>query len=436
VRVRFWGTRGSVASAGSHTIRYGGNTACVSVTADDGTRVVLDCGTGARPLGAALLDDDPTRPIALFITHTHWDHIQGFPFFAPAYAAGATITVYGGPGLERTTEAALVGQMEHTYFPVHLRKLRAALRFQELGEGSLDIGPFQAHAQYVNHTALALAYRLEAGGARVVYATDHEPFWRHEPLASLESSLAHPGDARHAEFLRDADLLIHDAQYTDAELPAKRGWGHSPIEYAVDLACLARVKRLALFHHDPARHDHDVTAMLRRAHQRARRHGASLEIFAAREGMDLVLPESPRTLPAPADPAPEPARRGGRGVLLASDAPRELDLLQATLGRDGYHLFLAQGLDDALRRACAPDIQLAVVGLRDANPRGARVVDALQRGPAGAPRPVIAIADARDWTPARWPGTGAVDLLARPWAPGMLRARVGIWLARSAALAD
>jgi phosphoribosyl 1,2-cyclic phosphodiesterase len=167
MRVHFWGTRGSVPAPGSATTRFGGNTSCVEVLAADGTCVVLDCGTGARELGLALLAAGPP-PIHLLLTHTHWDHIQGFPFFAPAYLPGTILNVYATSGLERTLEEALAGQMQHTYFPVRLSELRAQIAVHEVGEGTFSLGGITIHTQYLNHTAPCLGYRLEAGGVSIV----------------------------------------------------------------------------------------------------------------------------------------------------------------------------------------------------------------------------------------------------------------------------
>ena len=229
MRGRFWGTRGSVPAPGPATTRFGGNTSCVEVLTADGTCLVLDCGTGARELGLALLAAGPP-PIHLLLSHTHWDHIQGFPFFAPAYLPGAILDVYASPGLERPLEEALSGQMQHPYVPVRLSELRAQIAVHEVGEGTFRMGGVTIHPQYLNHTTPCLGYRLEAGGVSVVYATDHEPFWWEGPKAAPAERLLHPGDRRHVEWLAGADLVIHDGQFTDAEYPAKRNWGHSSAE--------------------------------------------------------------------------------------------------------------------------------------------------------------------------------------------------------------
>src|SRR5919106_396133 len=356
MRIRFWGTRGSVPAPGLATARFGGNTSCVEVVSDDGTCVVLDCGTGARELGLALLAAGPL-PIHLLLTHTHWDHIQGFPFFAPAYLPGATLNVYAAPGLETTLEEALSGQMQHTYFPVRLSELRAQIAVHEVGEGTFQVGGITIHTQYLNHTAPCLGYRLEAGGVSVVYATDHEPFWWERPKATPTERLLHPGDRRHVEWLAGADLVIHDGQFTDAEYPAKRNWGHSSIEYATDLATLAGVKRLALFHHDPTRTDQMVARLAQRMLRRARRQGSTLDVIAAAEGQDLELLETGTTLPGTAS-GTRPVITHGRSVMLAGGDEEELAAVRRALEPDGYRFISAgsvEHLGDELARE-RPDL--------------------------------------------------------------------------------
>ena len=211
--VRFWGTRGSIASPGEGTVRYGGNTSCVELRAGDGTVIVLDCGTGARELGLHLVRTMPAPlRLHLFIGHTHWDHIQGFPFFVPAFLPGAELNVYAPLGFQQSLEEAMSGQMEYSYFPVKLRDLRSRIHFSELEEGFFRVGDVLVETQYLNHTAPTIAYRMTNGGATVAYVTDHEPFWKSE-----DGILHHPGDQRHVAFLRGADLVIHDAQYTDEQ---------------------------------------------------------------------------------------------------------------------------------------------------------------------------------------------------------------------------
>jgi phosphoribosyl 1,2-cyclic phosphodiesterase len=291
VQVRFWGTRGSIAAPGPTTVQYGGNTSCVEMRTAADELFIFDSGTGIRELGRDLAT--PGRGAArghILLSHTHWDHIQGFPFFWPAFVEGNEFTIYAARDLDRDLESVLAGQMEYSYFPVRLADMHATVRFRDLDEGEFTIGGARVRVLYLNHTNLTLGYRVEADGAAMVYATDSEPHDR--GLRALDQPSAewpiHERDRAFVEFIRGADLLIHDAQYVADEFPQKIGWGHSAVEHAVDFAVAGQVKRLVLFHHDPTRTDEAVTALLERARARAARQGAPLEVLAAAEG--LVLP--------------------------------------------------------------------------------------------------------------------------------------------------
>ncbi len=287
MQIRFWGTRGSIAKPGPGTVRYGGNTSCVEVRSAGGTLLVLDCGTGAHALGQALVasGNGPTRG-HLLITHTHWDHIQGLPFFAPLFVPDHEWDIYGPRGLSQSLREVLAGQMQHPYFPVTVDGFAATVRYHDLVDGSLDIGDVRITARYLNHTVLTLGYRLH-DDAELVYATDYEP---HLPELALTGYTPTGGrDDDHVSFLQDADLVIHDCQYTAAEYPEKQGWGHSTVEFVVDAARAARVRRLALFHHDPNRDDDAIDRLVADARQRLDQAGSTLEVFAAAEGQMIEL---------------------------------------------------------------------------------------------------------------------------------------------------
>jgi phosphoribosyl 1,2-cyclic phosphodiesterase/DNA-binding response OmpR family regulator len=340
--VRFWGTRGSIAKPGSSTLRYGGNTSCVEVRSSNGTLLVLDCGTGAQGLGQALMKSAPPAVNGnMLIGHTHWDHIQGFPFFAPVFAAGNEWHIYGPRGIGASLRESLSGQMQYAYFPVTLEDLGARLVYHDLIEGALDVGDIRVTAQYLNHPALTLGYRLEADGATIVYSTDHEPY-------STQRAEGNPvpvagEEARHARFLSGADLVIHDAQYTADEYPAKRGLGHSTVEYAVDTAASAGVRRLALFHHDPMRSDEAIDQLVDLARERAARTGAVIEIFAAAEGQVLELRRDDAPAPPP-ETRDQTARwnqavsRSTGTVLAAVGNPRISRLLEDAAAEDGLRI--------------------------------------------------------------------------------------------------
>ncbi len=288
LKVRFWGTRGSVPTPGDKTAIYGGNTSCVEIRTSDDDLIVLDCGTGIRELGRELMRGPGPFRIHLLIGHTHWDHIQGFPFFMPAFMPGTELNIYAPLGFQRSLQESLSGQMQHPYFPVELNDLPSRIHYHELEEGFFRIGDVLVETQYLNHTAPAIGYRISSGNTTVAYVTDHESYW-----LSTNGSFPHPGDQRHIAFLRNADLLVHDAQYTCEEYKTKIGWGHSTIDYAVDIAMAAGVKRLALFHHDPTHNDATVQGLEAAARKRVEDTGSDLDVFAAAEGMQLEV-QGPR----------------------------------------------------------------------------------------------------------------------------------------------
>jgi phosphoribosyl 1,2-cyclic phosphodiesterase len=282
LEVVFWGVRGSIASASPRTIRFGGNTTCLEVRAGD-TRVILDAGTGIRPLGDRLLAEAAATGRApeatLLFTHLHWDHIQGFPFFAPAFVPGAHLALYGhaGEGGVFALEAALARQMSPPTFPVTLEAMRATKGFHPLTDGSrFTLGPLSVEAGALPHPNGCLGYRLEAGGRSLCFATDVE----------LPGGDAVPAGL--ARLARDVDLLILDAQYTPDEYEGragvpKRGWGHSTWAAATEVARAVGARRLALFHHDPARDDAGLEGIEIAA--QARLPGT----FAAREGQQVAV---------------------------------------------------------------------------------------------------------------------------------------------------
>jgi diguanylate cyclase (GGDEF)-like protein len=427
VYVRFWGTRGSIASPGESTARYGGNTSCVEVRAGDGTVIVLDCGTGARDLGLHLVRTLPSpMRLHLFIGHTHWDHIQGFPFFVPAFLPGAELNVYAPRGFQQSLEEAMAGQMEYSYFPVKLRDLRSRIHFTELEEGFFRIGDVLVETQYLNHTAPTIGYRMSSGGATLAYVTDHEPFWRSE-----DGILYHPGDQRHIAFMRGADLVIHDAQYTHEEYTNRLGWGHATPEYATDVALAAGARRLALFHHDP---DHDDPAMERmEAHARARVKECRgvLDVFAAREGLELQVDGSNRATPVAEISALRRRLIAGARVLVVTPDEIQVASIEEALAEDGMVAVPVRDMHAALTRGTEHLPDLAIIDSDLAPADGADLIPAF-RGRLGRPEfPVILLAERPDVTALRRPEVGATDYLAKPYSPPMLRARVRAWLART-----
>ena len=287
MRVQFWGTRGSIAKPGRSTVRYGGNTPCVQVTSAAGTVVILDCGTGAHDLGQMLIKtrEHPLRG-SILISHTHWDHIQGFPFFAPLFVPDSEWDIYAPRGLGQSLRETLAAQMHRTYFPIPLEKFAASVRYHDIVEGSLNIADIRVTTHYLNHPAVTLAYRLEADGVSLVYACDHEPF--SQQWAAIPGAMT-AQDREHIEFLSGADLVIHDAQYTAEEYREKIGWGHSSIEYAIEVSRAAGAKRLALTHHDPLRNDDEIDRIVEKIRSDPGRKTSAMEVFAAADGQVVEL---------------------------------------------------------------------------------------------------------------------------------------------------
>lgn len=437
MRIRFWGTRGSIPKPGPATVRYGGNTSCVEVRSG-ATLIVLDCGTGAHELGQQLVAAHP-GPMRghLLITHTHWDHIQGFPFFAPLFVAGSEWDVYAPRQLGRTLEEILAGQMHRTYFPVPICELAATIRYHELTEGAFELDGVHVTTRYLNHPAPSLGYRLEAGGVAVVYASDHEPHSRHHPDAAGEAARVHREDARHLEFLAGADLVIHDATYTLEEYPARLSWGHTPAEWAVDFAVAARVRRLALFHHEPSRTDRDIDRLVAACRQRLPTRGGP-EVFAAAEGQYLVVVRpgaaSASAAAAGSAAAERAALRSKTTILVADDDPDVMAVILDTLEPEGYRVLTAADGDTALQLAREERPDIVVLDWMMPGQDGLSVCRALRQEPDPrlADVPVVLItgrADARD-TAAGF-NAGVTDYLTKPFKPTHLLARLQSWLIRS-----
>ncbi|HVL97386.1 MAG TPA: MBL fold metallo-hydrolase [Solirubrobacteraceae bacterium] len=256
MRLRVWGARGSIPAPGPETTRYGGNTSCVQVELSDGSTLVLDAGTGIRPLGLALPRDD--RPLHILLTHLHLDHIQGLMFFAPMFRPGAEIVIYGpcDPGCPESSLRSRIGRyLSAPLAPVEIRELPCDVSFQEAETTEWEIGPARIRAASVTHRGPTLGYRISDGGRSIAYIPDHEPGLG-TPLQELEDEWMSG-----LELARGADLLLHDAQYTDEEYPRHLGWGHSPMADALTFARRAAVGSLVGFHHDPMHSDDQLDAM-------------------------------------------------------------------------------------------------------------------------------------------------------------------------------
>ena len=269
--VRFWGVRGSIPCPGPATVKFGGNTSCLEIRADERFAIV-DLGTGIRPLGEYLMANDFKKKgfidTDIFITHTHWDHIMGFPLFTPIFIPTTKLRVRGPVSYEEDSLETIIGsQLSYRYWPVRAGELAAKIKYEQILETTIDLGGgFTVISKYLNHPILCLAYRFEYQGKSIIAAFDHEPFRNLFPVdpsypgynedAAREGEIAADEENQKVlDFFQGADILIHDAQYTTEEYNKHLGWGHSTYEQAVDVAVCAGVKKLVFYHHDPTRTD-------------------------------------------------------------------------------------------------------------------------------------------------------------------------------------
>lgn len=293
--LRFWGVRGSIAVPGKETVRYGGNTTCIEVCSTSGDRIILDGGTGIRALGQSLVPQMPFE-CNVFITHTHWDHIQGLPFFIPLFVPGNRIILHGPPDPVnmRGMESVLECQMAYPHFPVRKTELQAEIVYSTLTEGrSVQIGDLVVSCILMNHPALNFGYRIEdrAGEQSMFFTGDHEMLSNiYSPDEDGYAEYQETVDTRNAHlesFVAGVDLLVADAQYTDAEYPSRKGWGHSSISQAVAFGRRVGVPRLILTHHETTRTDDELDLILNSVRME---HAASgIEFSIAREGECIEL---------------------------------------------------------------------------------------------------------------------------------------------------
>lgn len=288
LRLQFWGTRGSIPSPGPQTVRYGGNTPSVEVRTSDGWLIILDAGTGLRELGRSLIARANGAPIEgdIFLTHAHWDHIQGIPFFGPIFQRGNHFTIWGSKTLETSIDRVVRDQMSPVVFPVTFEELDATIDFSEIAHETQRRHGYEVSAYPVRHPGGALGYRFieaQRGAKALVYISDNElgAGGKYDTPDGWRAGLV--------EFVKGARVLVHDTTYTADEYDHFRGWGHSTYGDAVTLALEAGVEQLVLFHHKPERSDDEVDERVAACRAMVKEHGGRLDVVAAAEGMTLTV---------------------------------------------------------------------------------------------------------------------------------------------------
>ncbi|MCP4681092.1 MAG: MBL fold metallo-hydrolase [Desulfobacterales bacterium] len=280
MKVRFWGTRGSIPAPGKDTVIYGGNTTCVEITLESGARVIIDSGSGIRALGDRL-SAEGVRDIHLLMTHMHWDHLLGFPFFSPLYDPAAKIAVDGFPTCMKGLKVPFETNEGFGLFPVRFRDIKAEIRYiDRLHHGPLEIDNVIIDTIPLQHPQGGFGYRFREGKKTLVFITDNE-------LTQEAQIERHSAD--YVGFCKDVDILIHDAQYKPDEMKQHKGWGHSDYVSALNLALNAHAKRLILFHHDPSRKDQEVARFESHCRDIAKQRDAHIMVDAAMENSEFTL---------------------------------------------------------------------------------------------------------------------------------------------------
>ncbi len=300
IKIKFWGVRGSIPSPGPKTVYYGGNTPCVEIQFPGKPRFILDAGSGIRELGKELLKSSEPVRAYIFISHFHWDHIQGLPFFKPAFKPNNQFIIYGCDEPNVDLSQIISMQMNPTYFPLAIEDMQANMEFCTIQEKTFQVEGVEVRTKFLNHPGYALGYRFTFDGKSIVYISDNEPFDHplhsdgmnqktSESIATRFEKFVEDMSGELVQFIDHADILIHDTQYFPDEYEEKRTWGHSPLDYTVDIASRAKIKRLILFHHDPDHDDETINAMVRQGRELLKRNSNGIICEAAREGASIKL---------------------------------------------------------------------------------------------------------------------------------------------------
>ena len=280
MRARVWGSRGSLAAPGPDTVRYGGNTSCVEVRLDDGTLIVLDAGTGIRPLGLTLTDELP-RTIHVLLTHLHIDHIEGLAFFAPLWRPDVDLHIWGPPSPLRSLERRIARYLSPPLFPIHLQDIPSHPKFHDVPDEDWKLGAGLVRARPVSHRGPTVGYRISENGQSIAYIPDHEP------ALGVDLRTVEPEWVSGHAVAHHADVMFHDSQYTEEEYAQRIGWGHSSVVHVVTFAEISAVRQLVMFHHDPLHTDDELEAHLRRATEIYQ--GDGQPPILGYEGMELDL---------------------------------------------------------------------------------------------------------------------------------------------------
>ena len=300
IKIKFWGVRGSIPSPGPATVYYGGNTPCVEIRFPGKSRFILDAGSGIRELGKELLKVAEPIKAYIFISHFHWDHIQGLPFFKPAFKPNNQFIIYGCDEPNFNLNEIISMQMNPTYFPLAIEDMQASVEFQTIQEETFDVEGVEVKTKFLNHPGYALGYRFNFQDKSIVYISDNEPFVHPIKTANSNKKESESITTRFEKFVEDqtddlvqfideADILIHDTQYLSEEYEQKKTWGHSPLDYTVDIASRAKIKKLILFHHDPDHDDITIDKMLVEGRKLLKKYNGNISCEAAREGELLEL---------------------------------------------------------------------------------------------------------------------------------------------------
>lgn len=280
MKIKVWGCRGSLPTPGESMLKYGGNTTCLEIRPDCGHILIVDAGSGIRKLGKEILEDTSITDICLLLTHSHWDHLMGFPFFVPAYFSRYNINVCGGTGAQGLVKKYLARQMESPYFPVGFDVLKAKFNFQCGNHGLTGTCPLGIIPIPLSHPNGAYGFKFVFNGKAFVFLTDNELGMQHEGGLSFDD---------YVEASKNADLLFHDAQYTHEEYQKTKGWGHSTYEEVIELAIKAKVKKLGFFHHDPDRTDKELDEIMQKLKAAMKKSKNRLDFFAVREGSEFEI---------------------------------------------------------------------------------------------------------------------------------------------------